>query len=469
MDQRLGEGATKTLTEALEDLVQAQGEQEAAVEALEAAVDAIVELGGTAAFAGVTAAELETYAADAAVVAATAQQTLAAARAVTSDQELRDDVRDAQTVINEETALYTENGSDTGGTLTLRALQVRAESALAAAQADVTNKGATLELAGQLTQAIGSYLAVGEDTATADLQAVVAAYQDVLANLGNPAAAANAAAELATWKAAVDDAIAAVFVINDRADADADNSTLSDVTAAQAVENLLLTLNNRFGLEETAAIREFAFSGTVLEQDGDEFIGITADAGTGALVIEGTILPADETAVVTDSAAAGAALRTAQDDLEFRLDLIQDLADAVAAKAQVDASIAAYNAAEAKLADAAETLGYDVEDLDNGFEFGTAEADLFLFDAEDTPATVIVTDFASADALFLGDVVQGDAAAADNNAVEFFITSNAAGDAVIQIENVAFGSATEDFTEITLTGVAADSLVVNGGLITVAA
>lgn len=466
--------ATFTLTEALEDLVQAQGEQEAAVEALEAAVDAIVELDVTATpFAGVTAAELETYAADAAVVAATAQQTLAAARAVTSDQELRDDVRDAQTVINEETALYTENGSDTGGTLTLRALQVRAESALAAAQADVTNKGATLELAGQLTQAIGSYLAVGEDTAAADLQGVVTAYQAVLAILAVPGnTAADAEAELTAWKAAVDDAIEAVFAFTtgDRTDAAAANSTLSDVTAAQAVENLLLTLNNRFGLEETAAIREFAFSEDVLAQDGDSFIGIATD---GTDLQFGSSITADITiATGFDDAAAdagGTALRGAEALLEARLDLIQDLADAVAAKAQVDASIAAYNAAEAKLADAAETLGYTVEELDNGFEFGTAEADLFLFDAEDTPATVIVTDFASADALFLGDVVQGDAAAADNNAVEFFITSNAAGDAVIQIENVAFGSATEDFTEITLTGVAADSLVVNGGLITVAA
>ncbi len=463
MDQRLGEGAIKTLTEALEALVQAQGEQEAAV-------DAIVELDVTATpFAGVTAAELETYAADAAVVAATAQQDLAAARQLASDQSLRDAVAEEQAAINANAAAtYTENGADAGGTLTLRALQVRAESALAAAQADVTNKGATLELADQLTQAIGSYLAKGADVGADLLQAVVGEYQAVLAaQNADPLVSAAVDAALVGWKTAVDAAIAEVFDAAARADVAAADSTLSDVTAAQAVENLLLTLNNRFGLEETAAIREFAFSGEVLAQDGDEFIGITANLG--ALSIENTMLAAVETAVVAASAAGGADLRADQDALEARLDLIQDLADAVAAKAQVDASIAAYNAAEAKLADAAETLGYTVEELDNGFEFGTAEADLFLFDAEDTPATVIVTDFASADALFLGDVVQGDAAAADNNAVEFFITSNAAGDAVIQIENVAFGSATEDFTEITLTGVAADSLVVNGGLITVAA
>lgn len=380
---------------------------------------------------------------------------------------MRDSVATNQKAVNDDgVEVYTELGANTGGNLSLRDLQVRAESAYAAVQADYSNKGSTLDLAGNLTDAIGNYLAKASTGGT-ELGAVVTAYQAVLVEVeaGN-----DPSAELVSWKNAVDAATATIFggaTTRDGVDVEntilnaSDNADLAPL--AQAVEQQLLTFNNRFDLEETAAIREAAFSADIL----DEFIGVSDVAGALTIDDSGALAPTAPTIDAAAATAGGTALRTAEDTLEARNDLIELLSDARDAEASVNASIEAYQTADTELTEAAETLGYEVEEVDNGFEYGTDEADLFLV-GEESPTTVIISDFAADDALYLGgEAVEGDLESADNNQFEFFISSNAAGDAIVQVENTEFGSVSENFTEITLTGVNADSLNVNGGLITV--
>ena len=446
-------GDTSELTEALAQLVEAQGERADAVEELETAVDASVELSGAAtisyaptAFTGTTAEELEIYSADAAALVAEARNDLAVERQGTSDQALRDEVAREQQLINADTAKSYNAAGATGTDFTARDLQVRAESALAAVNAHVSNNGTDLALASQLQSAISQYLNVAPDVTGGLLSAVNTEYDNVLTALAvDPVNPTDVESALVDWKGAVDAALDEVFTTQtNRADYDADDSTLNDVAAAAGLEQALLLANQRFALQEDAIVKEFAFSGVTLD------------------LLDATAVLAGETA-----GTVGVDLRADEALLEARNDLIDLLASARDAEAAVNGSIEAFQAAETKLAEAAETLGYEVEEVDNGFEYGTDEADLFLF-GEDTPTTVIISDFSADDALYLGsEVVQGDLESADNNQLEFFISSNAAGDAVVQVENTAFGSASENFTEITLTGVSADSLNVDGGLITV--
>ena len=80
---------------------------------------------------------------------------------------------------------------------------------------------------------------------------------------------------------------------------------------------------------------------------------------------------------------------------------------------------------------------------------------------------MVINDLASDDLLFLGsDITLGTEGSADNNAQEVFITE-VGGNAVLNVENTAFGSASEDYTSITLTGVAAADVSIENGAVSI--
>ena len=104
--------------------------------------------------------------------------------------------------------------------------------------------------------------------------------------------------------------------------------------------------------------------------------------------------------------------------------------------------------------------------------FGEADQDeLFIFNADsldDASITDVTLDELEAgDALFFGTEYQLGGETGDNNALEFFTSTNTAGDVVIDVENSAFGSAQNDDYSVTLTGISEDQLNIEGGVVSI--
>lgn len=120
-----------------------------------------------------------------------------------------------------------------------------------------------------------------------------------------------------------------------------------------------------------------------------------------------------------------------------------------------------------------EAKGYHLVDL-GASTIGTSASDVFTvssLDAGDN-VTVSLVNLQGTDSVFIGSgykLVQGAIGdvKGDNAAMEVFLSSNASGDAVLQIETSAFGSsaATPEVVTITLTGVDATTLHLNNGII----
>jgi hypothetical protein len=120
--------------------------------------------------------------------------------------------------------------------------------------------------------------------------------------------------------------------------------------------------------------------------------------------------------------------------------------------------------------DLLEAKGFHVNDT----TIGTSASDVFTISALNAGDTETVSLFnlQGVDSLFIGSgykLVQGAIGdvKGDNAALEVFISSNASGDAVLQIETSAFGSSasTAEVITITLTGVDATTLHLNNGII----
>lgn len=317
---------------------------------------------------------------------------------------------------------------------TARQLQSQYNAAVSTQAGDVSRNGETLAIASSLSDAIGSFLAQNADDFS--LSAIQTKYLGVVAALdtadGNAEAAAVQTA-LGEWKVAVDAAIVASF---DGVEADFDRTDVARTDANEdlptAIVDGLLSLNTRFTNDERVEDTKAVFEDTV---SGEDF-----------LFAEGL-----------------------SDD---RAELVQDLADAEAVVEALETAFAEYEAAGEAVDAAAEALGYDVVSVDDGILFGEADTDeLFVFNADDLDdlsiTDVTVNDLEAGDALFFGTDYSLGGETGDNNALEFFVSTNIAGDVVVNVENSAFGSAQNDDYNVTLTGISEDQLNIDGGVISI--
>lgn len=134
-----------------------------------------------------------------------------------------------------------------------------------------------------------------------------------------------------------------------------------------------------------------------------------------------------------------------------------------------------YETAVADAANAAEALGYDVVEVEDGILFGEAATDeLFIFNTESLQdlgfTSVTLEELEAGDALFFGTQFQAgsDIEAGNNNVQEIFVTTNNAGDVVLEVENSVFGSAQDDTLAVTLTGISEDQVTIDGGVVSIA-
>lgn len=215
--------------------------------------------------------------------------------------------------------------------------------------------------------------------------------------------------------------------------------------------------------------------GKILDADGESLLADNA-RGDAAAAVATQLAERLELIDASDKADAGfkatlsgKELAAAQALVSDRDQLKKDATDAVADQEDLAQAIADYEQASANVEAAEKALGLVIEELDSVFEFATDEADLFLFDAEDSVSTTI-NGFAGDDVIFLGSDYSLGGETGDNNVLEVFVTE-VGGNAVLQIENTPYGSSEGkdgNFTTITLTGVAAADVVVDGGVVTIA-
>lgn len=371
-----------------------------------------------------------------------------------------------------ETAFFSEGDTVedllSSSTYTARQLQSRAESAKAAVDAHVASNGSTFELATQLNAAIGEFITAGGASGDATLKTELDEAQAAYFTLKSEAEAHEKAGteltstQIKAWFDEVSDVIELDGAVVEgtalyNVKFGENTAFADDVDGAAEIKSLVGTAVDRANLEFTEALRDAAFTGEVDPAFAEQI----------SLAI-GTDVTAENTEIAT---AAGYKLDEAQDAWEARQELISAVTKAQENLTAVSDAEQDYNDAVAAVTAAGEELGYEIQDVDSGIYFGTDEADLFVFDLaalNDAEVTdVVINDLASDDLLFLGsDITLGTEGSADNNAQEVFITE-VGGNAVLNVENTAFGSASEDYTSITLTGVAAADVSIENGAVSI--
>lgn len=335
-------------------------------------------------------------------------------------------------------------------------LQARAANAEAKYDANVEANGDSAELAAELKDAISLYVNAADSAAPSALTTAttgaIAAYEAAIDGEENEAALLKAES---TFLAAVESAYDAVF------SGDEDASILEDGDRGDSVEALLTTLDTRNDLlvDWLGDSSEITLTGTTPES--------FATIGGKQAAFE------DAQTVVFDSDTTE--LTIALDAQETREEQIQAVADAEAAFEAISAADGEYETAVSVSADAEEELGYTVTDIETDSVLATDEADLFIFDAETAEedglgSEIFINGMESNDVLFLFGDYQLAEGEGNNNELEFFLTETD-GNAVLQIENSAFGSndgTDGDFTTVTLTGVAQADVSIDGSVVSIA-
>ncbi|MCK0751808.1 hypothetical protein [Chromohalobacter japonicus] len=235
-----------------------------------------------------------------------------------------------------------------------------------------------------------------------------------------------------------------------------------DVAGFEADVSGLIAGDGSIDFSQSVTFTAVDSDGNVVQDDAD------TDATTDATV---------ET-VVTDIFDAEATIETIEGIVEEREELIADRDAAQEVVDQKDAFVEARDEAEANLTDDEADGGFGVNLVDLGGT-GTAEDDLFIFSAGDDTST---DQFGAAgeDQIYVGDsFTRVDLAAdadfteeqGDVSTMEVFFQQDGA-DAVLTFEDKAFAgngsSASEDLTEVTLTGVNVDDLSLDSGYVSVA-
>lgn len=194
------------------------------------------------------------------------------------------------------------------------------------------------------------------------------------------------------------------------------------------------------------------------------FTGVALKNETGAAVVN----PKDVATAVTTYAAVLKSVKTATDTNEK---LVKDIA-VVNANSVLLADLKAIGekltAAEKSFTDAGFKLPVEVK----GALFATADSDIYLATANSDAGSIF--GFAGKDSVYVGKgyVLGADVAKGNDAALEIFFKANN-GSTDVYVEQKAFGSSsaanTKDIVKITLTGVAADKLVLKDGFVQIAA
>ncbi|OHZ01526.1 DUF4214 domain-containing protein [Salinicola sp. MIT1003] len=325
-----------------------------------------------------------------------------------TDADLNQDVSDAAAAIRAVEGRFDEDGAlvtkDGAAAFSASQLFTTYLNATAAVEADVEADGTTADLASNLNAAIAAYQANNASDTTLDaLNTAVDAYLTT-PNATNEAAFLDEAATT----------FSSVFSGED------DASVLADGTAGDNVENLLTTLDERNELVDDAADAQDA---------------IEAAAGTEFAAWQDAQTAVDDREELRDN------IDNAQSDLNT----LQTAQDAV-------------DTAQTNLDDAQDELGYTVDVLTTNTEAGTAGADLFVFDKENTVDSTIT--FGDDDAIYLGNgYTLGDAESPNDSALEAFFDADTG---VLSVEKFADGS--DSNVDLTLTGVTDVSLNADGVL-----
>lgn len=338
---------------------------------------------------------------------------------------------------------------------TARQLQQRVESAQATLASHEASNGATLELAGELNDAIALYEAAGgADLSGGELAAIQTNYDAVVALVEEDGSVTTA--NQAAFAGALADWADAVAAAQTNLTLETGAGELDDIGSRDnVILDLLTTLDKRVELIGELGARELAFLG---ELDDAPFA--TTAAGY------------DE-AATTSGDSVGNALLTAQAALDTREGHKDALGTAQQQQTDLVELSTTYEDATAAVTAIEEELGFTVEKLDSGIEFATDEADLFTFDLADftdedglvTLDSVIMNGVSTDDVLFFfGDYQLGTEGSADNNVQEIFFTE-INGNAVIQVEATNFGSQNDNFVELTLSGITQDQLSFENGAV----
>ncbi|GAA3897047.1 hypothetical protein GCM10022228_04790 [Halomonas cibimaris] len=318
---------------------------------------------------------------------------------------------------------------------TARQLQSKMNAAQSDLDGDINRKGSNLDLGGELNAAIASFLEDNNDVA--GLDTVRSDYNDWVEAIENDESAATIDGLASTWAGNVDSAIEGVFedvdsAGTDRGDADTDN-VIEGVS--DSIVTLLDTLDDRFEKQETVA-------------NATDNLGNTP---TGFDFLLATAMQDDRDGLIAKEEAASELVDT------------------------LEGLKGDHEAAVSDVSDAADELGYEVKEADDGILFGEADTDdLFTFDTEALEdlgfVSVTLNELEAGDALFFGtEVEQGnDIEAGDNNALELFVTTNNADDTVLEVENSAYGSEENDTLAVTLTGISEDQVSFDDGVLAIA-
>ncbi|WP_278361561.1 hypothetical protein [Stutzerimonas kunmingensis] len=353
------------------------------------------------------------------------------ARAADSDAELANDAAAARTAVVNNTAAYA----------VLKPLE-DAETALAA---DTARNGGDFAVAQALNSAVAAYLQAGGTDAGGELGDIAAAFTIY----SNTPADERDAADAQTFF----DSIVATVV-----DANGD-FVLAPTGLTNAQQALLVEVGEA---AEVAAARDDLY-------DKLDAAQATFDGSVDPLIV------AYESALAAVTVREGQIADVAEDQA--------DLAEAQASLATLTELVASYNEAAADRADALEAL--EDAGIDSLVELGagtapgtTGEADLFLFTA-DTENTIL-SNFESDDLLFIGegfnrvdiasDVNFGTTRVGEASVLEVFF-QQVGNNTVVTVEAQAFGGSemgNTDITQITLSGVNAESLTFTDGYIAVA-
>lgn len=207
---------------------------------------------------------------------------------------------------------------------------------------------------------------------------------------------------------------------------------------------------------------------------------VAAQVAAADKVVADDAAAAAETALgVADLATVKAAvdgpaanLKTAEDKITSLEKTLKDYNEALANLVKDQALTAAVAAAEKAFTDAGQNVPVTI----GAAPISTAGANLFVLDGKEA-ATKTLTGFAADDKIYAGKdyTVSADITKGDDAKLEVFFKANGA-NTDVYIEQKAFGSSTvgaadgnANFVKITLTGVAADKLVLKDGFVTVAA
>lgn len=360
---------------------------------------------------------------------------LAEARAQTTDEELNEAVTQAQQAVQADSESA--------------ALQAELQSAESELEADIQSNGDTAELAGQLNNAAALYLANNDDIDTdgSSLSDVQSAAKSYLQSLKEPGAEADASEFLN----AVDSAYDAIFSGEPAQPGGEPTSVLMDSEQTGTIEQVTTTLDERKPLNEAVNESESALGETE----------------------QGQALVEAKSAVEARQQLAGS-VDMAQADVEALANL----------ETQRDQD-------ENAVAQAQESLDYELAEVSEGDQDASDEAYLFQFDAdaESPVASATIDEFSSDDLLALlseKDYSQGTVnmveqddgsmtTALDGNNGEFeFFTVGNENDTEIVVETQDFASVNygnddpQGLSVVTLTGVNSDAISADGSTISIA-